>query len=125
MGTKKHIKRSSWAMLAEIIAAVAVCYFLLEGRAWSPVAWAAFAIVAGWIIIMNVRLEVGLETEKSYWRWKQQIGLLMVVALLVSRLWINSWWPFIIGLILGVVWLDDLRHIRSRHRNDSHLPPSK
>ena len=100
-------KRSSWAILAEAIAAVCLCYFLLGGREWSPATWAVFSIVAAWIIIMNVRWEAGLESEKSYLKWKQQLGLLMVIALVVSPVWADSWLPFLIGLILGLVWLKE------------------
>lgn len=81
--------------------------------------WAVFTIVAGWIILMNVRYEAGLESEKSYLKWKQRVGLLMVITLLVSPLWVHSWWPFIVGLILGLGWLDDYRHTKAVLRGHS------
>ena len=117
----KRIKfrRSSWIILAEVIVAVALCYFLFEGKKWSPAAWAIFTVVAAWIIIMNVRFEAGLESEKTYLKWKQRFGLLMIVVLLVSPLWLESFWPFIFGLIMGLIWLDDYRHMKDVFRNDS------
>ena len=113
------LKRSSWTILGEVIAAVALCFLLLGGRNWSPAAWAAFMIVAAWIIIMNVRREAGLESEKNYLKWKQHLGLLMVIALLISPIWIDSWWPFIIGMILGLVWIDDYRSLKALLQHDS------
>ena len=121
MENKKHIKfrRSPWIVLIEIIVAVGVCYFLLGGSEWSPATWAVFTILAAWIIIMNVRLEAGLESEKSYLKWKQLFGLVVVVALLISPLWTGSYWTFIVGLILGLLWLDDYRHMKDIFKNDS------
>ena len=113
------LKRSSWTIMAEVVAAVALCYFLLGGRHWSPAAWGAFTIVAAWIIIMNVRREAGLESEKKYLKWKQQLGLLMVITLLISPIWIDSWWPFLGGIILGFVWIDDYRSLKALLKHDS------
>lgn len=126
MDTKKRIKfkQSSWAILAEVIGAVVLCYFFLGGSQWSPKMWAVFAIIAAWIIIMNVRYEAGLESEKSYLKWKQRVGLLMVIALLVSPLWLDSWLPFIIGIILGIAWLDDYRHVKAILRDYSESTKS-
>ncbi|MBM4137108.1 MAG: hypothetical protein FJ241_09815 [Nitrospira sp.] len=110
--------------MAEVIVAIAVIYFLLGGDTWSPKMWAVFAIVAAWIIIMNVRKEAGLETEKSYLRWKQRLGLLMVLSLLFSPLWVDSWWPFFIGLVLGLIWLDDYRSMKTLFRKNAEATKS-
>ncbi len=118
------LKRSLWKLLAEVIAAVVLCYFLLGGSQWSPKMWAAFTIMAAWIIIMNVRYEAGLESVKSYLKWKQRVGLLMVISLLVSPLWLDSWWASIVGLILGIVWLDDYRHTKAIIRDHSESSKS-
>jgi hypothetical protein len=105
--------------MAEVIIAVAVIYFILGGDNWNPKMWAVFVIVSAWIIIMNVRREVVPLTEKSYLRWKQQLGLLMILALLISPLWADSWWPFIIGIILGMFWFGEYRQMKTMLRNDS------
>ena len=118
----KFTKRTAWAMMAEIVAAIILCYFLLGGDTWSPATWAVFTIVAAWIVIMNVRREAGLESEMGYLRWKQQLGFLIVVVLLISPLWIDSWWPFVIGLILGLIWLDDYRCLRALRRKYAESP---
>ncbi len=121
---KPYSKRSVGVIMAEVIVAIAVIYFLLGGDTWSPKMWAVFAIVAAWIIIMNVRKEAGLETEKSYLRWKQRLGLLMVLSLLFSPLWVDSWWPFFIGLVLGLIWLDDYRRMKTLFRKNAEATKS-
>lgn len=106
-------KRSVGLIMAEVILAVAVIYFLLGGDTWNPKMWAVFMIVAAWIIIMNVRRQTGLETETSYMRWKQQLSLLIVLSLLLGPIWIDSWWPFFVGIVLGIFWLNDYRHMKA------------
>lgn len=58
-------RRGSWLFLVETIVMIAMCYFLLGGSHWSPVIWAIFTGLTGWIIIMNIRYEAGLETVLS------------------------------------------------------------
>lgn len=118
-------KDSTRKYMAEVIAAVAVCYFLLGGYAWSPATWALFAVVAIWIVIKNLRLDMGLESQMSYDRWRNRLGLLLVISFLTSPLWLNSWWPFLIGLVLGAEWLGDYRYLRELHRERSTLEPGK
>jgi hypothetical protein len=104
-----HAKDPTKKYMAEVVAAVAVVYFLFGGYAWSPATWALFAIVGIWIILKNVRRETGLETEEDYNRWRTLIGLLIVIALLASPFWTGSWWTFLLGLVMGALWLDDWR----------------
>jgi len=59
-----------------------------------------------------------LESERKYLKWKQHLGLLMVIALLISPIWIDSWWPFIVGIILGFVWIDDYRSLKALLKHD-------
>ncbi len=106
-------------LMTEIIIAIGTVYYLLGGDTWSPKMWAIFAIVSAWIIIMNIRREAGLESEKSYLKWKQTLGLLMILALLLSPLWVDSWWPLIIGIILGIFWIDEYRQTKSMLHNNS------
>jgi len=104
-----HAKDPTRTYMAEVIAAVATAYFLLGGYAWSPVTWAFFTVVAVWIVLKEVRRQTGLESEESYQRWNDLVGLSIVIALLASPLWLDSWWPFLFGLVLGALWLDDWR----------------
>jgi len=102
--------------MAEVGIAVVVVYFLLGGYAWSPAIWAVFTVVALWIVIKNLRREAGLESEESYGRWRLQGGFLIVASLLASPLWLDSWWPFLVGLVLATSWLNDFRHLRALRR---------
>lgn len=111
--------------MAEVVAAVVVCYFLLGGYAWSPVTWALFAVVAIWIVFKNLRRETGLDSEESYERWAHLIGLFIVIALLASPLWTDSWWPFLGGLVLGGFWVDDSRGLLRLRRERSTLEPGE
>jgi hypothetical protein len=43
----------------------------------------------------------------------------MVIALLLSPLWIDSWWPFFIGIVLGIFWLNDYRHMKAIIRKNT------
>lgn len=120
--TRPRNKRSVGVIIAEIIMAVVIIYFLLGGDTWNPKMWAVFVIVAAWIIIMNVRRNAGLESESNYLKWKQHVGLLMVLALLSSLIWGDSWWPFIIGIVLGIFWIDEYRQTKAILRDISEHP---
>jgi len=109
-------KSSEWGLMAEVGVAVVVVYFLLGGYAWSPAIWAVFTVVAIWIVIKNMRREAGLESEDSYDRWRLKCGFLIVVSLLASPLWLDSWWPFLVGLVLAPSWLNDYRYLRELRR---------
>jgi len=50
-----------------------------------------------------------MESEGGYERGRQWVGLLLIISLLVTPLWQESWWAFIVGLVLGAVWLSDVR----------------
>ena len=102
--------------MGEVVAAVAVAYFLFGGYAWSPVTWAFFTIVAVWIVIKELRRETGLESEEDYNWWTNLVGLFIVIALLASPLWVDSWWPFLMGLFLGWEWLGEYRYLRELRR---------
>ena len=104
-------KASSYVIAAA--AATAFSYFFFGGSRWSPALWAIFALLAVWIVVMNVRRDAGQKSRASYERWKLQIAFLMVVALLGSGIWHGSLWLFVLGLVLGAVWLGDLRAYRS------------
>jgi hypothetical protein len=112
-------------MLAEVAVAVAICYFLLGGREWSAGTWAAFAVLAGWIIIMNVGYEDGMESKKSYLKWKQTCGLLLVLGLLGAGVWRGSLGVFIVGVIVGAIWLDDYRHMKEIFQKEQERPSEK
>ena len=107
--------------MAEVVAGVAFCYFLLGGYAWNPATWAVFTLVAVWIVIKNLRRETGLESEEDYDRWRNLVGLLITIALLASSLWTHSWWSSLLGLIVGWLWLDDWRYLRAVRRERAQL----
>jgi len=95
--------------------AVLICYFLLGGSDWSPALWAVFAIVAIWIVVMNVRHDAGLESASSYSRWKLSLSLIMVLSLFSVAVWKQTIWLFIVSIALGVIWISDLRCYRAIH----------
>lgn len=116
----KNISRKARSYIIEAIVAIVVIYFLLGGSKWSPALWAIFAVLAIWIVLMNVRRDAGLESVIAYNRWKLQVAFLMVIGLLVASIWKGSLWLFILSLVLGAIWVSDLRAYRSinRSRND-------
>ena len=116
----KNISRKARSYIIEAIVAIVVIYFLLGGSKWSPALWAIFAVLAIWIVVINVRRDAGLESVNAYERWKLQVAFLMVIGLLVASIWKGSLWLFILSLVLGAIWVSDLRAYRSikRSRND-------
>jgi hypothetical protein len=85
----KNISRKARSYVIEAIVAIVIIYFLLGGSKWSPALWAIFAVLAIWIVVMNVRRDTGLESIKAYDRWKLQIAFLMVIGLLYKQ--IKKW----------------------------------
>lgn len=116
----KNISRKARSYVIEAIVAIVIIYFLLGGSKWSPALWAIFAVLAIWIVVINVRRDAGLESVNTYERWKLQVAFLMVIGLLVASIWKGSLWLFILSLVLGAIWVSDLRAYRSinRSRND-------
>jgi len=113
----KNISRKARSYIIEAIVAIVVIYFLLGGSKWSPALWAILAVIAIWIVLMNVRHDTGLESHKSYKRWKLQVAFLMVIGLLIASIWKGSLWVFIVSLVLGAIWVSDLRAYRSINRS--------
>jgi len=101
-------KNLSKRYMIEMVIGVAFCYFLLGGYSWPPALWALVTILFVWIAIKNVLRETGLESKGSYERGRQWVGLLLIISLLATPLWQESWWAFIVGLVLGAVWLSDV-----------------
>ena len=116
----KNISHKVRSYMIEAVVAIVVIYFLLGGSKWSPALWAIFAVLAIWIVVINVRRDAGLESVNTYERWKLQVAFLMVIGLLVASIWKGSLWLFILSLVLGAIWVSDLRAYRSinRSRND-------
>ena len=108
-------RRSGIGYVLEAAAAIAFVYFLLGGSHWSAALWAAFAVLAVWIVVMNVRRDAGLVTGATYSRWKLQLGFLMVAAALAGAFWQGSLWLLGLAAILGWFWIDDLRSYRARN----------
>lgn len=102
--------------------AIAFSYFLLGGSRWSPALWAIFALLAVWIVVMNVRRDAGQESARSYERWKLQVAFLMVLALLGAAIWQGSVWLLVLGLVLGAVWASDLRAYRDLYGGSRRSP---
>ena len=116
----KNISHKARSYIIEAIVAIVVVYFLLGGSKWSPALWAIFAFLAIWIVVMNVRRDTGLESVHAYERWKLHVAFLMVIGLLIASIWNRSLWLFFLSLVLGAIWVSDLRAYRSvnRSRND-------
>lgn len=117
----KKITRKARSYVVEAIVAIVITYFLMGGSKWSPALWAIFAVLAIWIVVMNVRHDAGLESMKAYDRWKLQVAFLMVIGLLVASIWKASLWLFILSLVLGAIWVSDLRAYRSINRSKNDL----
>ena len=107
--------------IIEAIAAIAVIYFLLGGSKWSPALWAIFAVFAIWIVVMNVRRDAGVESVNAYERWRLQIAFLMVIGLLVASIWKGSLGLCILSLVMGAIWISDLRAYRTINKSNKDL----
>ena len=81
----KSTGRTARTYVIEATVAILLCYFLLGGSDWSPALWTIFAVLAIWIVVMNVRRDAGLESTAAYDRWKLQVAFLMVVGSSVRR----------------------------------------
>ncbi len=99
----------------EATVAILLCYLLLGGSDWSQALWAIFAVLAIWIVVMNVRRDAGLESDADYARWKLQVAFLMVFGLLGASIWRGSLWLFVLTLALAAIWVSDLRTYRAMH----------
>jgi len=117
----KNISCKARSYVIEAVVAIVIIYFLLGGSKWSPALWAIFAVLAIWIVVMNVRRDAGLKSMKTYDRWKLQIAFLMVIGLLVISIWNASLWLFILCLVLGAIWVSDLRTYRNINRSKNDL----
>ena len=117
----KNISRKARSYIIEAILGIVIIYFLLGGSKWSPALWALFAVLAIWIVIMTVRRDAGLESDIAYERWKLQVAFLMVIGLFVSSIWKGSLWLFILSLVLGAIWVEDLRAYRSISRSRNNV----
>jgi len=109
----KITKRIARSYVTEATVAIVLCYFLLEGSDWSPALWAIFAVLAIWIVVMNVRRDAGVESAATYDRWKLQVAFLMVIGLFGASIWSSSLWLVILSLVLGAIWISDLRAYRA------------
>ena len=114
MNTKGNIPKAR-AYVIEATVAILLCYFLLGGSDWSPALWAGFAVLAIWIVVMNVRRDAGIESAAAYGRWKLKVALIMVLGVLGASIWRGSIWLFILSLVLGIIWISDLRSHRAIH----------
>ena len=103
------------AYVIEGTIAILICYFLLGGSEWSPALWAAFTIFAIWVVVINVRRDAGLKSASEYARFKLIGGLLMVLCVLGASIWRGSMWLLILSIVLGAVWINDLRSYKAIH----------
>jgi len=113
--------RKANSYIIEAIAAIAVIYFFLGGSKWSPALWAIFAVFAIWIVVVNVRRDAGVESVNAYERWRLQIAFLMVIGLLVASIWKGSLGLCILSLVMGAIWINDLRAYRTINRSNKDL----
>lgn len=106
---KEDRRRAGIGYVLEAAAGVAFAYFFLGGNQWNATLWAAFAVIAIWIVVMNVRRDAGFETEAAYSRWRLHFGFLFVVALLLGAVRQASPWLLGLAVILGWFWIRDWR----------------
>lgn len=116
MAAESTNRRSVWKTMVEVVCGVAIVYFVLGGHARPSSEWAIFTVFAAWIVVMNERLGAGSISEEHYSRWKMRIWLIFVIAFLASPLWLDSWWTLIVGLIMGLFWLSEMRAVKQMPR---------
>lgn len=121
---RRNISRKARSYVIEAIVATVIVYFLFGGSKWSSALWALFAVLAIWIVVMNVRHDAGLENANTYARWKLRVAFFMVMGILIASIWKGSLWLFILGLVLGTIWVSDLRAYRYMHRSKNDLEHS-
>ena len=121
---RRNISRKARSYVIEAIVAIVIIYFLFRGSKWSPAIWALFAVLAIWIVVMNVRHDAGLENANAYARWKLQVAFFMVMGILIASIWKGSLWLFILGLVLGTIWVSDLRAYRYMQRSKNDIEHS-
>jgi len=109
---KSNNTRPARSYVIEAAVAIAFAYFLFGGAEWSPAAWAIFAVVAIWIVVMNVRRDAGVGSSDEYERYRVGLGFLFVLVLVVGAIYQGSLWLFILSLFLGVIWAGDFRRLR-------------
>ena len=104
--------------ITTIVILVAAFYFL-GGHSLPTWTWALLTVMVPWIMIKGLLRDTGLESEESYERWRQGAGLILIVFLLITSLWQDSWWVFFVGLVLGAVWLDDVRPWQGKRTHEN------
>jgi len=116
--TGKHTNGRTSLSMVEVIVTVAFLYFLGGSNAPAYM-WAIITVFAVWVALMTERQMAKLISSEDYERWKTRVGLIMVVVLLASPLWVGSWWPLLFGLILGLMLFKDLKNLRGirNHRS--------
>ena len=97
--------------MAEVVLAVFFIYFLLGGKTWPSWVWAGMTIFTALIIIINERRG---NKQISGLLHNIYIELIITVILLVSGIWSSNWGAIIMGLIVGLISLSDLRTQRQR-----------
>ncbi|MGR3175418.1 MAG: hypothetical protein ACUZ8N_12585 [Candidatus Scalindua sp.] len=122
---KKVSKTKTSTYIIEAAVAIAFIYFVLGGSSWSPAIWAIFAVIAIWIIVMNVRHDDEKETTSSYEHWKLSLAFIMVLGLLGGAIWQRSILLLVFGLLLGAIWFGDLRAYRKTYSSPDHLSDSE
>jgi hypothetical protein len=105
----KKVNQKAQSYLLETIIAVFVIYFLFGGSNGSPALWAIFIVLGICILIVNVRYDAGSYSANAYARWKLVIAFIMIIGLLVTSIWRSSLWLFVLSMVLGLIWVKDLR----------------
>lgn len=105
--------------IIEAAAGIAFCYFVLGGSQWSPAAWAFFSVAASGLVAVQVMSDQEKQTALENRLWKFRFGLVVVTSLLGGALWQRSLLLAAFGVVLGGLWLRDLRSYREHARERS------
>lgn len=111
----ENARRAARSYVIEATIAIALCYFLFGGSDWSPALWAIFAILAIWIVVMNMRRDASVDRADVYDRWKLQVAFLLVAGFFGASIWSGSLWLVVFSLALWAIWISDFRAYRTIH----------
>jgi chromate transport protein ChrA len=111
---RRSSARRTSSYVLEVVAAVALCYFVFGGSAWSPGAWAIFCVLAVAIVVAQVLYDTGNQSHLENSSWRLRLAFVLVAGLLVAAVWHQSLWLVGLGLVLGWSWFDELRAHRAK-----------
>ena len=114
--------RRASSYIVEAALAVGFIYFVLGGSSWPPLGWAAFCVFAVAVVVVNVLHNAERLSADEYWRFKNGLAVLCVLALFVGAAWRGSVLLLGTALLMGYFWLDDRRIHRQLERDQRRRP---